>query len=142
MRKMWMEFPDFNAKMLIALEEENKELCDEVWNALPFSAVQEHGMVSGDLIYCWVPIVSLAKTRKSYLHTESPIGCVSYSQRTGNKSLIKYGECSEDLSAPVLGQIAEKDLEKLAFISREVWFNYFNDKKVLAVHFSKAEEDA
>lgn len=139
MRKMLMEFPDFDTKMVIELDETNKELCDEVWNALPFSSVQEHGMVSGEIIYCWVPVLSQAKIEKKQLHTESPVGRVSYSQGTGNKIIIKYGECSEDLYAPVLGLIDEKYHGELKRVSREVWFNYFNDKKVLIVNFSKLE---
>ena len=142
MRKMWMEWPDFDAKMLINLEEENKELCDEVWNALPFASVQEHGVVSGDLIYCWVPVLSLAPIHRKLPHTESPIGCVNYSQGTGNKILIKYGSCNEDLSAPVLGVIPPEYHEKLAKIGREIWINYFIDKKIYKVFFSKVEEEA
>lgn len=139
MRKMLMEFPDFDTKMVIELDETNKELCDEVWNALPFSSVQEHGMVTGEIIYCWVPVLSQAKIEKKQLHMESPVGRVSYSQGTGNKIIIKYGECSEDLYAPVLGLIDEKYHGELKRVSREVWFNYFNDKKVLIVNFSKLE---
>ena len=140
MRKMLMEFPDFKMKMTIELDEANKELVDEVWNALPFTSVQEHGMVSGEMIYCWVPVLSEAKIVNKQLHTESPLGRVSYSQGTGNKIIVKYGECNEDLYAPVLGLIDEKNMPELKKVGREVWFNYFNDKKIYTVKFSKLDE--
>ncbi len=140
MRKMKMEFPDFQAEMIIELDERNKELCDEVWNELPFTCVQEHGVVSGDMIYCWTPVLSSAPVPYRLRHTESPIGTVNYSQGTGNKIIVKYGECNEDLFAPVLGQVQPQYLEKLRQIGREVWFNYFNDKKIYLVKFSRVEE--
>lgn len=139
MRRMLMEFPDFDTKMPVILDEENKELVDEVWNALPFTCVQEHGMVSGEMIYCWVPVLSEAKIINKQLHTESPVGRVNYSQGTGNKIIVKYGECNEDLYAPVLGLVEEKYIPEVRRVGREIWFNYFNDKKVYLVKFSKLE---
>lgn len=141
MRKMRMAFPDFDAEMVIELEERNKELCDEVWSALPFTCVQEHGMVSGDMIYCWAPVLSLADVDYRLLHTESPVGVVNYSQGTGNKIIVKYGACNEDLSAPILGYVPERYHGALRRVGREVWFNYFNDKRILTVEFGKLEEE-
>ncbi len=139
MRKMRMEFPDFGAEMIIELDERNKALCDEVWNELPFTCIQEHGMVSGYMIYCWTPVLSTAEIRHKLRHTESPVGVVNYSQGTGNKIIVKYGECNEDLYAPVLGQVQEQYLPELARIGREIWFNYFGEKKIYLVKFSRVE---
>ncbi len=141
MRKMLMEFPDFGSEMVIEMDEENHELVDEVWNALPFTCVQEHGMVSGEMIYCWVPVLSEAPIRHKLRHTESPVGVVNYSQGTGNKIIIKYGECNEDLFAPVLGLVQPQYLDDLKHIGREIWFNYFNGKKIYLVKFSKLVEE-
>lgn len=142
MRKIKMEIPELNVSAVIECEERNAELCDEVWDRLPFSVVQEHGVVSGELIYAWVPVVSVAETPFKLLHTESPIGCVNYSQGTGNKIIVKYGPCNEDLSAPVLGYVRPDALDALARAGREIWFNYFNDKRVILTHFSRMEDDA
>lgn len=135
-----MEFPDFGRKMIIKLEEANVELCDEIWDALPFTCVQEHGMVSGYMIYCWIPLISLAGIHKKMLHTESPVGCVNYSQGTGNKIIVKYDECNEDLSAPVLGYVPEEYWEDLRAIGHDIWFNYFHDKRIFTVTFNRLEE--
>lgn len=143
MRKILMDFPDFDLSMIVELNERNKELCDEVWNQLPFTCVQEHGMVSGYMIYCWVPVLSVADVTEKMLHTESPVGTVNYSQGTGNKIIVKYGECNEDLSAPVLGFVPERYHDDLKRIGKEIWFNYFENKDILIVKFSKYfdEED-
>lgn len=140
MRKILMEIPEFKLSAVIECEERNWALCDEIWEALPFSTVQEHGMVSGELIYSWVPLISTAEIPFALLYTQSPIGCVTYSQGTGNKIIVKYGPCNEDLPAPVLGYVREDALESLAHAGREVWFNYFNDKKVIVTNFSRCEE--
>lgn len=142
MRKIKMEIPQLDVSAVIACEERNKALCDEVWEKLPFTVVQEHGMVSGELIYAWVPLVSVAEIPFRLLHTESPIGCVNYSQGTGNKIIIKYGPCNEDLSAPVLGYVQPDALESLARAGRELWFNYFNDKRIILTHFYRLEEES
>jgi hypothetical protein len=138
MRKVVMYWPDLEVKVPFQLEDaKNPELCDEFWDNLPFEAVQEHGMVTGKIIYTWVPIVSTAPVHFAQLHTESPIGRVSYSQGTGNKVIIKYGECSEDCPAPVLGYVPEDYHERLNFIGRSIWRNYFGPKKIIKVVFEK-----
>lgn len=140
MRKILMEIGDLGFAGIIECEERNKELCDEIWDRLPFDSVQEHGMVSGELIYSWIPLVSEAEVEYRLMYTESPVGCVTYSQGTGNKIIVKYGPCSEDLSAPVLGYIQKGCLEKLAEAGKAVWFNYFHEKKIYVTHFSRMEE--
>ena len=142
MRKIKMEIPELKVSAVIVCEERNSALCDEVWTQLPFTVVQEHGVVSGELIYGWAPLVSVAETPFRLLYTESPIGCVTYSQGTGNKIIVKYGPCNEDLFAPVLGYVQPDALDALAAAGRAVWFNYFNDKHVILTHFSRVEEDA
>lgn len=140
MRKIQMEIPDLDFRAVIECEERNRQLCDEIWERLPFDSVQEHGMVSGDLIYSWIPLVSGVEVEYRLMYTESPPGCVTYSQGTGNKIIVKYGPCSEDLYAPVLGYIGKEFLKPLAEAGKAVWFNYFHDKKIYVTHFSRLEE--
>lgn len=140
MRKIQMEIPDLGFRAIIECEERNRKLCDEIWEKLPFDSVQEHGMVSGELIYSWIPLVSEAEVEYRLMYTESPVGCVTYSQGTGNKIIVKYGPCSEDLYAPVMGYIREENLKPLEEAGRAVWFNYFHEKKIYVTHFSRLEE--
>lgn len=61
MRKVKMSWPELDVAVEFELEEANKELCDEFWNELPLVAVQEHASVSGEMMYCWVNMLSFAK---------------------------------------------------------------------------------
>jgi len=140
MRKVIMEWPDFNVKIPFILEDEvNKDLCDEFWNNLPLVSIQEHGSVSGKLIYCWVNMLSFAKVNLQQLHSESPVGRVSYSQGTGNKVIVKYGELNEDCYAPCLGLVPEEYFPALEKIGVAMWSNYFNDKKCYKVNFTRGD---
>jgi len=139
MRRIDVEFPEFNANLIIEMDERNKELCDEVWNALPFDAVQEHSMVSGQSMYAWVPMISTAKVTVKMLRTEAPIGWVAFNQGTGNKISMKYGELSEDLYGNSLGFIPSKYHDLLRTIGREIWANYFGCKQIFKVNFKRQE---
>ncbi len=141
MRKVKMTWPEMDIAVEFELEDErNRELCDEFWNELPLVAVQEHGTVSGELFYCWVNMLSFAKVPFSQLHSESPIGRVSYSQGTGNKIIVKYGPVSEDCYAPALGLVPEKYHKDIQRVGKTIWDNYYMDKKVYTVKFEKGEE--
>ena len=139
MRKIAVRFPDFDTDMVIELEERNKELCDEVWDALPFSYVQEHSLVSGQSMYGWVPVISVAKVPFRVRRDQSPIGFVGFNQSTGNKITMKYGPLTEPLYANCLGYIPEQYHEKLKEIGEAVWNNYFLEKKVYIVEMKRLE---
>jgi hypothetical protein len=133
-----MSWPDFRVEVPFALEDsQNPELCQEFWDALPFECIQEHGMVTGDIIYCWTPMVSLAPVQVGQLHSESPIGRVSYSQGTGNKVIVKYGPATEDIAAPCLGLVTSEHHDELSAIGNEVWRNTMTTKRLLRVRFER-----
>jgi hypothetical protein len=139
-RKIEIEWPKYGKKVTaLMLDNENPELCGEFWKHLPFECVQEHGVVTGDIIYCWTPLVNTEPVRVQNKHTEAPVGRVSYSQGTGNKIIIKYGLCSEDLNAPILAQVIENDLEDLKWVSKEIWNNTMGKKEIIKVIFTKKE---
>lgn len=136
-----LTWPELGLSAKMELEDDkNKELCDDLWDSLPFVCVQEHGMVTGKILYCWSPMTNFSPIRFSQLHTEAPVGRVSYSQGTGNKIIINYGECSEDCYAPVLGLVPEEYHSVLETIGKTIWENYFHDKKVYTVKFEKEEQ--
>lgn len=137
-RKIEIEWPEYGKKVTATLaDNDNPELCEYVWKHLPFKCVQEHGMVTGGIIYCWTPLVNTEPVHVQNLHTESPIGRISYSQGTGNKIIIKYDWCSEDLNAPVLGLVDEDGIEDLKWVGKEIWHNTMNEKEIIKVIFKK-----
>lgn len=140
-RRMKIEWPELKTSIEAILEDSrNPELCDEIWKELPFECIQEHGVVTGKIIYCWTPVVSMAPVRVAQKHTDAPVGRVSYSQGTGNKVIIKYGECTEDIGAPVLAKIDKKDIEKLKKIGKEIWYHVYCSKEIYRVRFSRKEK--
>lgn len=140
MRVVKMTWPELGVSMPIQLEDEkNKELCDEFWGNLPLVLVQEHGTVTGKIIYGWVNMLSFAPVKFAQKHSESPVGRVSYSQGTGNKIIIKYGECSEDCFAPCLGYIAPEYHKDLAAVGKKIWDNYQFDKAIYTAKFERSE---
>jgi hypothetical protein len=136
-----MGYPDLNLSIsAVLLDEVNPELCDVFWNHLPFVCLQEHAVVSGESMYCWVPIVTTAPVRYREKLTEAPVGRLRYSQMTGNKIAVRYGPVTEPLAhtAPI-AQVSEDDLEKLKAVGKAVWDCIFCTKKIIAVHFEKGE---
>jgi len=140
MRTVKMTWPELGITVPFKLEDEiNRELCEEFWDQLPLVAVQEHGTVTGKIIYSWVNMLSFAPVHLAQLHNESPVGRVSYSQGTGNKVIVKYGECSEDCYAPALGIVAPEYFKDLDTVGKAIWDNYLQDKAILTVKFERGE---
>ncbi len=140
-RRVVMSWPDLDISTHFDLDDEaNPELTSEFWDALPFETVQEHGAVTGPLIYCWVPIVSTAEVQSQNSHLTAPDGRVSYSQFTGNKVIIKFGPLTEDIKAPVLGLVPSEEIQKIAEVGKTVWHSYHEDKRIIRVEFRKADQ--
>ena len=138
MPKMIVRWPKVGAQVNVQLADNvNPELVQEVWRSLPFTCVQDHGVVTGKIMYCWIPLVSIAPVKRLDKHTDAPIGRVSYSQGTGNKIIIKYGECTEDIGAPVLGLVPEDDILTLEHVGRLAWESTYISKDIVEVVFER-----
>lgn len=140
-RSMVVRWPSLGSKVTVRLSDDtNRALVDDVWQNLPFSCVQDHGVVTGEIVYCWVPMVSTAEVTKMELHSEAPQGQVSYSQGTGNKIIIKYGPATEDIGAPELGVVVEEDFPTLVSVGRRAWESTYATKDLIEVVFERGEE--
>jgi hypothetical protein len=139
-RRIMIEWPELNISVEAMLEDaRNPELCEEIWRELPFECIQDHGVVTGQIIYCWTPVISIAPVKVAEKHTEAPVGRISFSQATGNKIIIKYGPCTEDIAAPVLAKVVDEDLEKLRVVGKQIWESTFYNKKLYRVIFRRKE---
>ncbi|EHJ95590.1 hypothetical protein [Agrobacterium tumefaciens] len=107
---------------------ENPELCNDVIQALPFTVVQDHAVVSGESMYAWAPVVSTAKVNVKERQCDAPVGRIRYSQGTGNKVIVQYGEVTEDIATPVLGEILPEYAGELYKVGRAVLESNFGDK--------------
>ena len=142
MKTMIIEWPQLDITVEAKLEDiKNKELIDEIWKNLPMSAIQEHAMVTGKSMYAWVPMISMAPTPFQMEIKDTPPGVVSYSQKTGNKMIVRYGKVTEDLLTPIVGFIDPEDVPKLDEVGQAVWKNYTTDKTPIVVNYKKGREE-
>ena len=144
MKTMIIEWPQLNVRVEAILEDvRNAELIKEIWENLPMEAVQEHAAVTGKSMYAWVPMVSTAPIPFEMRIKDTPPGVVSYSQKTGNKMIIRYGKVTEDLMTPIVGFIDQKWVPDLEKVGEAVWNNYKkepDDRTVFVVRYSKGRE--
>ena len=144
MKTMIIEWPQLDVRVEAVLEDvRNAELIKEIWENLPMEAVQEHAAVTGKSMYAWVPMVSTAPIPFEVRIKDTPPGVVSYSQKTGNKMIIRYGKVTEDLMTPIVGFIDQKWVPDLEKVGEAVWNNYKkepDDRTVFVVRYSKGRE--
>ncbi|KAF8736273.1 hypothetical protein AX14_000584 [Amanita brunnescens Koide BX004] len=93
---------------------ENRELCNDVIAALPFTVLQDHAVVSGESIYAWTPVVSTSKI-----------------QTSGNKLIVQYGVVTEDIESPVLGEVVPEHVDRLTEVGRRVLQSTFETKELI-----------
>jgi len=98
----------------------NPELCQDLLDALPFTVLQDHAVVTGASIFAWTPVVSTAPVREKELICNAPVGRLRFSQRTGQKIVVQYGPVTETILAPVLGQVVPEDIGKLPALGQAV----------------------
>jgi Cucumopine synthase C-terminal helical bundle domain len=119
---------DITVYAVLAVKE-NPELCDDILPALPFTVLQDHAVVSGQSMYAWAPVVSTSVVNVKERQCDAPIGRIRFSQGTGNKIIIQYGEVTEDIETPVLGEILPEYLDQLAEVGRRVLHSTFKTKE-------------
>ena len=140
-RRIPLEWPDLQLSAVAELaDDKNHELCDDLWNSLPIHSIMNNAVITDGSMYCWLPILSFAPIHFKERIDQAPIGRLRYSQGTGNKVIVKYGPCSEDCAAPVLGLVPEKYHGDLKKVGLAIWNNYYMDKKIYRVVFEKGEE--
>ena len=131
MKTMIIEWPELDVKVEAVLEDvRNAELIDEIWANLPMTSIQEHAMVTGKSMYCWAPMISLAEIPFQMEIKDTPPGVVSYSQKTGNKLIVRYGKVTEDLMTPIVGFIDPKHVPEELFTRLKT---YFNEEQIVVI---------
>lgn len=143
MRAMKIEWPEIGSVAVADLADDlNPTLCDELWSKLPFTVTQEHPVVSGSSLTCWVPYLSKADVEVNESIVDAPVGRLRFSQKTGSKISIQYGPGIEPAMQGVLGKVRDGDIEVLAAVGETVWNNLMWGKRVLTVRYSADDDDA
>ncbi|GAA3228344.1 cucumopine synthase-related protein [Nonomuraea helvata] len=107
----------------------NEQLCVDFVKSLPFTVLQDHAVVSGESMYAWAPLVSVAPTPVRERICDAPIGRLRFSQATGNKLIVQYGPTSETLSNAVLGKVIDDHIDRLPEVGKAVWESTFRTKE-------------
>jgi hypothetical protein len=142
-----MSFPELRLSVKVEPLAKNRKLYDWFLENLPLKGVQSHAVVSGKIIYIMnlrmkkpspvryrdlaVEDLSEAKDGRIFIFiTAGKVGSVS----------VKYGEVSENMSYPVLGQVKGKDLKKLEEIGEAVWKSLYSTKEVITAEFLRGKK--
>ncbi len=142
-----MSFPELSLSVEVEPISKNKKLYDWFLENLPLKGVQSHAVVSGKIIYIMnlrmkkaSPVryrdlafedLSEAKDGRIFIFiTAGKVGSIS----------VKYGEVSENMSYPVMGQVKQKDLKTLQKIGEAVWRSIYSTKEVITVEFLKEKK--
>lgn len=140
-RKILLQWPELGLCARAELADDlNPELCGEVWNALPVSSMISNAVVTDGSMYCWIPLLSFAPVRVREKIDQAPAGRLRYSQNTGNKIIIQYGECNEDVYGAVLGTVCGEDLEVIQTVGIRAKEAIFMTKEELHIEISRIEE--
>ncbi|MBS7701078.1 MULTISPECIES: hypothetical protein [unclassified Chelatococcus] len=118
--------------------DQNPELCRDLLNALPFTVLQEHPMVTGESMFAWTPLTTTAPVHVTEEIRFAPIGRLRFSQRTGQKLVVQYGATKETIRAPLLGAVAAEDKAKLPAIGRAVWDATYASKELIWLTVERA----
>lgn len=113
------------------IESPNRNLSDLLWDRLPYNALQNHALVSGDHLYHLVPIPELLYTAAEYKEdrTKSPDGTLFLSQL--QHLAIKYGNLSEYIPAAPIGYVRDADIPLLKEVGRACWQATSQSKQVI-----------
>jgi hypothetical protein len=142
-----MSFPELNLSVKVEPLAKNQKLYDWFLENLPLKGVQSHAVVSGKIIYIMnlrmkkpspvryrdlaVEDLSEAKDGRIFIFiTAGKVGSIS----------VKYGEVSENMSYPVMGQVKREDLKKLEEIGEAVWKSIYSTKEVITVEFLRGKK--
>ncbi|WP_181770581.1 cucumopine synthase-related protein [Amycolatopsis pittospori] len=109
----------------------NERLCEDFLACLPFTVLQDHAVVSGESMYAWAPLVSVAPTPVTERICDAPPGRLRFSQATGNKLIVQYGPTTETLRGPVLGKVVDEHIDRLPKVGQAVWESTFRTKDLI-----------
>lgn len=141
-----MFFPELNLSVSVEPLPVNRKLYDWFYENLPLRGIQSHAVVSGKIIY----IMNLRMKKPSPVrYRDLAVEDLSEAQngrififitagKVGSIS-VKYGEVSENMSYPVMGQVRQEDLKNLAKIGEAVWESIYSTKEVITVEFLKEQ---
>jgi hypothetical protein len=115
-----INFPGLQLSVRAWLCRDNPEVVADVKAAMPFTTFIDHASVAGESMFAWSPLLSTAPTPLTERVCDAPVGRIRFSQNTGQKFTIQYGETHETIQVAVLGAVIDEDLPILKEIGSKV----------------------
>lgn len=148
-RHLQVTWPEFETAITIELlEDKAPGVCADIWNALPFSTIQGHALITGEMLFATTPVTSRARENIT-LYTELGIGGCYLGNSSQNIGIV-YGRVTEPEGQTKWGQVIPQDIPALKEIGRLNWRNLvapFGDltlnpeaKHPILVEFSRVED--
>ncbi len=127
-----LEWPDLGISVIARNTHQNPKYFDMLAGILPLEAVQNHAVVSGDLMYFWEPILTTEEPEMKVTYREMEEGVVSFSPDI-NLVCIKYGPVSETMPTAPIAKVRKEDMDKLKQVGDITWNAITCTKKLLRV---------
>lgn len=144
-RLLKVRWPELDKEVLIEPLEVNRRLFDWFLRNTPCRSHQGHAAVSGQLMYTKTIQIKASMDFKyseldSMLLTEGPPGMVYINVSRGRAGtiMIKYGDITENMPYPIIGQVRKGDLKTLREVGDMVWDAFYNTKKIITSEFEEA----
>ena len=140
-RQFEIEWPDFNVTVTVDLLDENPQICDDLWQALPINAILMATASAGELFKVPIPFTpSLVPEEKLEFLPDEPVGSVTSTD--GAYLLMKYGTVVEPLRVPSIGIIREGELEKLRSLATKLRDAFLFTKEITVATLRRKKQSA
>lgn len=121
-RFLKVTWPEFETSIRIELlEDKAPGVCRDIWDALPFSTIQGHALVTGEMLFATTPVTSRARENVT-LYTELGIGGCYLGNSSQNIGIV-YGNVTEPEGQTKWGQVVEEDITALRKVGVANWRN-------------------
>ena len=140
-RRITFDFLPFDKSITIQLrDDKNQDLCNAVWQHLPYASIETHTVVSGKNIYHQIPVVSpfFVEGDEFLKRQDAPIGTVFLPDV--QSLFFKYGDVSEQNSHPAIGHVIPEDLATLQEVGVLCWEAIYTTKEPVVIVARRTEE--
>jgi hypothetical protein len=121
-RIMLIRWPELAAQARIELLDDlAPNVCDAMWEALPFQTIQGHALITGHMLFATTPVTTLARENVT-LYTEMGVGGCYFGNASQNLGII-YGPVTEPEGQGVWGRVLEADHDVLQRVGPRIWEN-------------------
>lgn len=142
-RRILLEWPNLQLSAVAELaDDKNPELCNDLWNALPLCSIMNNAVITDGSMYCWLPLLSFAPIHFKERIDQAPIGRLRYSQGTGNKLIVQYSQCYEDVNGTVLGAVIPEHVDIVKKVGEKARESIFMTKQELPIRVSRLNDNS